>query len=330
MNRKALVLILLVCGLWVVAQSASASVFTAPMTNDGLPDIIQDNSVALSILDTNSTGFVDAGDVIAGVIRWNNNITTPANFAATTVAIFSAQILTGPTSAGTLNTKPLLSFSLGAPSVPALTLAGLLPNQSAANGVFAAGNGTTAAGTIGAIFSLSGGADLTNGTFSAALGSIDTLANGWALDLTFGINNTVAGKNLAGATDFFESRLVDWNGDGKISNTEYASSPGFPPFPGTQVGQEAAAFSALILKTISSLVPVTNSDLNGANMTSDILLLNNTQLNVATATQAGLGYQFADNATAELNPLPEPASLAVWAGVLLIGGFSLRRRLRRA
>lgn len=320
MKRTITVFCALVLGLGLLTQPTSASIFTAGLTYDGVPDVIQDNSVSTLVFDTGPLGVADgiqnAGDVIAGVIKWNQNNTPPyANFGETTMAFFAIEVLTGPVaSVQTIGPYSGLSFTLGPvnPLNGAFTMAGLLPNQSAATG------GGFNAQTMVAVFSDPGGQNLTSvapwTAWSNAAGMLDDTTS-WGLDLTMG---------LVASTDFFQAIVADTNGDGQITYaTEFLGL-----LDGDQTGREAAGFTAII-NNVGTLLPVAFTDLYGVASSADIALLSSTQLVQGTPEQQAMGWAFADQSLVKLNPVPEPVSLLIWSLLAAAGlGMTFWRRRR--
>lgn len=309
MKRTIAVLCALVLGF--LAQPASASIFTAGLSYDGIPDLIQDNSVSTLLPGSDTDGVQNAGDVILGVIKWNVNTSTGGDFGNTTMAAFAIQVLTGPDPSGqTVGGKPGLAFSLGPVSIPGFW-ASFLHDQDAAVGGFSAN-------TIGAVFSSPGGTDLTTvsagAAFTNAPGMLDDTAS-WSLDVSFGQVLT---------TDFFQAIVRDQNNDGKITYaTEWVGVSA-----GSTTGLEAGALSAIINNLGAALLPVTFDDLYGNVVSADIALLPSTILVQADPTQTGHGWAFADQSDVALNPTPEPTSLLIWSLLAAAGwlGMTFWRR----
>jgi hypothetical protein len=174
MSRKVAVLCLVAMGLWLgaIAQPASASVFTNALSFDGIPDTIQDNSVA-TVID-NGDGVLGVGDTVIGLLKWNDNISDGVSISPTSLAFFVADIesMNGST------------YSLKASTNSTYNLATLFPSL------------VKDTSTIGVLFSKVNGVDLTLGNLAAAIASLET--GTWSVDATFG---------LVESTDYFEANL---------------------------------------------------------------------------------------------------------------------------
>lgn len=360
MKRLCLFLGLAVAWLAVAAAPASATVFTDLLTYDGTEDIIQDNSVALALVDGGVVGTLDAGDTIAGLIRWNRNIgNSPTTIAGNTaVTLFSATITGGPagSTGRTVGTDPALYFTVGpTPAATGLAIHQLLSTF-----------GLAPAPAIGATLSKTGGVDVTTLPFgppAPAPNALGSLNDGtWALDFTFGMLPGVGG-NTQGGTDFFEADVRDRRGPGvdgvfytlddtgpdgiiSISDTDgdgwvdewddfNGAGVGNVMIPGSAVtGYEAGAFSMIVNNIVSPpgfMLPVSASTLTGAPSTvADIGLSPSTTLIQATGAQISLGYQFADQSIYTMNPVPEPSIVVGLASMLaLVAGGAFWRRKRK-
>jgi hypothetical protein len=326
------------CAVAIIAMittPVSASVWTSSISYDGLVDVVQDNSVSFAFVE-NGDGIVSAGDVIAGVIKWEVNIADGDSFGNHAISVFAATVL-GTSGAGpTLGTDPSILFSIGSATT---TLDLLLPTLSASVGGFSPG-------TVGVTLSRPGGPDPTTLALGASTLLIDST---YSLDFEFG---------LVTASDYFEAALRDHRvippgggagapgADGVISITdsdtdgyidEYddfvGAGPGTSIFPGTGlIGRESGGFS--VIRDFSTgagyaLLPTTTlagTPGPGTGM-AQIVLSETTTLIQPTANQAANGYQFADQSIILLNPsVPEPGSILMWAGLSCLGAFALRRK----
>ncbi|MBN2294094.1 MAG: hypothetical protein JXM70_16830 [Pirellulales bacterium] len=338
MKKVSLIIVVAIVGC---ALSAQASVFTAGLSYDGLADTIQDNSVALAIRDSGPGGVADGilgpGDVVSGILRWNIR-DDGGLFGATTVGVFALEITnngvaTGPNPnwAG----DPGVQFTHG-PMNPAdpLSLNGLLPAQSAAEGGFAAG-------TMAVILSNTGGANLTGMPFgnpvTPGTALFDLATAGWTVDASMGLlaaddfflgtfRDTTANAFTAPADAIIT--ISDTDGDGWADEYDALNGAGpgaYVSGPTTRTGFEDAAFSVMINHLGSPLLKVPTAQGGWADFViySELLQANQTQINN--------GYQFSDQAYLTLNtPLPEPTSLVIWGllGAGCAGGAMVRRKRR--
>ncbi|KAA5546261.1 PEP-CTERM sorting domain-containing protein [Roseiconus nitratireducens] len=299
-----------------VGSIANAGAWTDNITYNGIVDEIQDNSVSLAVFDSGNDGIVNTGDIVAGILKWDlNNSAGGGDFDDFAISVFAAQVTNdGVLSSNTLlGGKDVYNFSLGAATA---TLDGLLPTLSNSVGGFSAG-------TVGVTLSGVGGTDPLTLGLVQSLGLIDST---YALDFEFGI--------LPNTNNYFEAELADFNGDGVISNdgTEYplgsVASGGVPAQ--TQIGSESGGFS--VIRDFSgpgagNYLLVDTADLAFTSRgPSQIWLTSSTTLNQPTQNQIDLGYVFADNAFVQLNAVPEPSSMCIWAAVGVAGMVSRRRR----
>jgi hypothetical protein len=251
-------------------------------------------------------GVLNAGDVVAGLLRWNLK-DDHSPFGDTAITIFAAEILTDTSAGLSIGGKSTRHFDLGAVTSSIYTLAHEIPAQAALHSISAT--------TIAATFSNPGGADLTAEPWATATGAgigLDNTASWW-LDLTLGIQDG----------GFFEVDLIDFNASGSIEIAEFFAA-GLSE--GDQVGLEATAFNAII-NNVGTLLPVTATRIDFTTSTADVALPS-TQLLFPSTGELDDGYVFANQATARINPVPEPTSLFIWAAIvgIAIGCGVWRRR----
>jgi hypothetical protein len=211
----------------------------------------------------------------------------------------------------------------------------LLPNQAATI------PGGFNSKTLGVILSGASAINPTSLPFQVAgpnNDALDLLDNApYAIDITVGIDNSFAGKNKWGSTDYFQATLADATGDGVISITPIAGPPNnriaeYSTIPNPwqvaqKIGSEAAMFT-VIHSNIGPFLSVTEFDLYSATpLTGDFAITNDTFLKIGTDSQRANGYQFGDQSNASLNPIPEPVSSVIWLfGALMAGIYCWRKR----
>jgi hypothetical protein len=293
-----------------------ASVMSSSISMNGIEDQIQDNSVAVRVLDADTSGTVTVGDIVVGIIRLVTNTTDNIQISNTIGeldVLFSAEFTSGPTAPVALLGG--LHFTVG-PVDPAGATGFSIEEMLSS---FPAASFPSSASTVFAVLGdPSPAADVTQGTLAAALAAFNSGSH--ALDMTGGFSSL---------TDFFEIELRDLNGDGVISALEYAAQSS-----GNQVGVEAGGFTVLSspgLPAGSLFLPVSVTDLAGTTTTSHDVGLPSTALLRPNATELGNGWEFADQAIVKINvqAIPEPASLLVWSVIVVTAsGFGIRRRRR--
>ncbi len=337
----------------LVAAPASASIFSDAISNDGIKDTLQDNSVSLALFD-NGDDVISVGDVIAGILKWNTNTADGNSVADHAITVFSATILTGPTDNGKNLDTPgltgdvtsdLLEFTLGAtPSdgnpFNGMGIAEMLPTLDA---IYSFSDST-----VGVTLSNVGGLDpTTQPFFPTALGLIDA---SYTLDFSFGLlgddffeaalADANGGNGDYGANDGSEPGISAYNTPGVISLLdadndgyldEYDNQAGGSAGPGTffqnlQTGKEAAGFS-IFINNLAPVNPVLVHKLDGSIESVDVALTRSTTLVQPTPTQVGNGYAFANQAFMDINTVPEPASILVWGLILgMAGSYGVWRR----
>jgi hypothetical protein len=325
---KNTVFCLFAIGLCLVALSpASASVFTAALTGDGKVDTIQDNSVSIA-LDLNQNNIQDQGDVVISLVRWEKDGNKAFGNTALSLAAFevtSNAVVTNKSVGGYDNA---LGFTLDAANVTVanelaleggLALLGvnvdLTVGENLIDGLLS-NLSNLSLDTVGTIFSLTNGIDLTTVTLAQALASLNT--DPWTLDATYGVVTP---------TDFFHALLVDVDGDGKFTYQGPNSDINLGGLvEGDTIGLEAGGFSAIINNVSPTLIPVSFKNLYGVSQSAEIAVTNNTTLLVADDQEKANGWYMADQAVVKLNPIPEPASVIVWSLLAMVVGFCTWRR----
>jgi len=150
----------------------------------------------------------------------------------------------------------------------------------------------------------------------------------WSLDAVLGFAPVL---NAFGFADFFEAEFgIDLDDDGFIELTELAMIS-----EGGTVGAEKAGFTVLSNPGLGGgttflPVPVQHLGLPLVTTSHDIVI-SSAQLFAPDASQVLNGYQFGDQATFRVNPVPEPTSMVLLAlGAVSACGVGLRRRRQAA
>jgi hypothetical protein len=336
---------------------ASASVWTDGISYDGIIDVVQDNSVSLALVDASpgggpADGIISPGDIIAGLVKWNTNISDANTIGDHSLSVFAVEILSaGVAGSTTAGGDPTINFSNGPTAASVAALTALLPTMAAA-----LPGGAFSASAVGINVSHVGGTDPTTLPLGAAVGLIDTT---YAPDFEYG---------FADSGDYFEVEVRDHRADGPpgawtglpggigqdgvidIRDTDgdgfanefddlVGAGPGLGIIPGVGViGYESAAFSVLRDFTgpgPAYYLPIPTTTLAGGPGPGDgdaqVLVTPSTTFFQPTVLQSANGYSISDQSVIAINAVPEPASLLTWAGLMGLGVCSalLARRRRR-
>jgi hypothetical protein len=155
-----------------------------------------------------------------------------------------------------------------------------------------------------------------------AIGGEISAANGWGLRIVAGIDST------AGSDDFYEIKMIDFDGDGDFGDSlVFANLPSTPD----DWANYRLAFSVLFHDYGGGVMfnPAgTRTKFSGGTGTGDIVHNGNNVIGAPTAAMIANNWQFKDDGRFLINPIPEPASLAAWAGFAVVGTLvvGIRRR----
>ena len=345
---------LLVCGIAVLflgsmLTPAQGGIVLSSGLVSGSTNTLQDQSVE-QVFDINQNGFLDAGDVVAGFLRLDNNINIPAqSFSNSLYAVFSEQVSAAPTVIPVgANAIYQVSF---APTVLGTTdpVTGNVLDLATLSGLGYASAPAAAAlggvGSIAAIFEKSGGFPL-NYVSSAPPATTFTNANSPnpILDIfdftksisTLGTPDLVAGFGGLAGPDFAQF----------LSSVSPAGGLAIGVLTGGTTGVSVGAYSQG-LSVITNFDPLIEynrlvgvSSVTGTPPGVSLHDVGITLGSVTGSTDAtlsdGLGHTYTpsnrDSQQIIVNPtiVPEPCSLLIWglsAGFL--GMVAARRRKAR-
>jgi len=322
------VVMVLAAWLGLVASTANATVWTSNISYDGIYDEVNGRSVSVAI-DNDNDGYVTQGDSIVGMIVWEQNTNNgPSNFSHWTVAVFAADITSGPGPAVSLVNG--LTYSL---TGNATLLGTYLPGLAASVGGFQPGTMGLVASSVNSSITDPSTQNLSNAVLNLNSGN-------WILDLELGMVgndffNAELKDNRSPGTATYNTGTQSWSGnptsntpDGKIATNEYSGQSS-----GNGVGYEAGGFTLLADHTgpgISNYQLLQSSGLDGSNtgFYHQIVLMSGTQLKVPTTNQVNNGWNLADTSVVQLNAVgvPEPSTVGMW----MLGACALMlNRLRK-
>ena len=315
---------------WVLPALAlitPSAAFGGPITSllsfDGSTDLLSDESASIvrdvGTADGQSAGngFLDAGDIIQGVfeLRTINGLQTSS---------------VGGTVLGTLNLE-VVSFAANSSGDTVYTFGTVGAVQAANVGVWDLATTMGAAGFsfAGMTPNVAGTAsiailDRSDGNFTIQSGFGNTLPGLTGAVSTLGLVGTDWSVEILGGLsrpdDFYEASFDDLAGAALDLTTSYN--------PGEDIGAFATAFSIVAHRfgAGTEFLPVTTFDLStGTAHSSDIASQSNGTLSARDGFTA-VGFPLADDGNFIMNPIPEPGSLAIFAGLGAFGAFHSRRR----
>lgn len=298
----------------MAVNTASAGLLETVVSSDGVLDVLQDNSVGVLLYDGGTSGRIDVGDVIGGLVRLQKNTTDGFDISPTLgelVVAFSAEIV-GAADGDLFGNG--IKFTLAPSTVAGTTLGDLFPTF-----------GAFAAGSIAAAFSSPASLNPVDPTTQAfAPTALANLNSGiWTLDAVLGFDTSGAGgTNVFGDVDFFEAELRDFNNDGFIDISELLARS-----VGSLIGGESGGFSVLSGPAFTYL-PVDVDHLNDTITTQHQVGIPSTSLLRPNATEESNLYAFADQANVIVNPVPEPSSV-ILLGLGVVSALGLRARRRQ-
>lgn len=289
--------------LWFLASPAQAGVLSSLLSFNGIQDIIEDDSVG-TILDKSTIGVLESGDVLQGLIAFRTVDTLAIPNGSSIGAIYSFEVVSATPS--TVTVTP----ATGADSV------GTLLSTAGVNL-----NGLDVIGAGYAIFE-STMVDLAAGTdFTSPIASPGVLG---------GLAGNLFDVVLTAGFDGIDDSQV-------LTATSIGALPGdltnlarLNTFAGT--GATFANFSASysIIDTNfaapSAFLEIFNPILNNFGQ----MTITNGLLTFSDTFGLPLGWDFQDDGDYRVNAVPEPASLATFAGMTMLGGFMARRRRRKS
>ncbi|MHB8974110.1 MAG: hypothetical protein ACYC3X_27950 [Pirellulaceae bacterium] len=301
--------------LAIPATSAWASVMTSALSFNGIEDEWQDNSVSFAV-DSNTNFIVDTGDLVAGIVRMTKSNSDPAigdiSPPKGELDVIFAFRVTSATAVGGFS--PSVYFTLVGDDA---LLKALLPSFAA----------NISAGDMAVILTdaLPNVGDVTQMDVATAFA---TLNADYALEATVGLS----APNSYGDADYLEAILFEQSGkvDGKITlagypvnGFEYAATSS-----ATIIGQETGGgtFGSYGVGGSAEWIGVLRDHLGVGGVTSTHDITFDSALYAPSAKQLTNGWIFSDDSRFRMNPVPEPASLLVWSGLLGIGIVLVRCR----
>jgi len=324
--------------------SAHGSVWSSNLSYDGSVDLLSGSGVSY-YLDKNTNNSMDVGDIVFGIVKWNNNVSTGA-FADYAVAVYAAEVISGGYnvySTGSAGFNPRTTFfNLGSTTASKSELASF-------TGI------SLSSGGIGVVLSSKDGSvgDPTIQSTTNASTNFKTAGN-WAVDFEFGLSKS---------SDFFNTEMVrtfnqwtlpstvtlagsrdsvieigDYDNDKLLNEYDNKSGTGVNPGsattgtynPGDLVGYLAGAFS--VSNIIGSPNDVANNRLDpDFSSLASFGIVNTTTLGQPTTTQAGNGWNISTSVNGAINitmGIPEPSTVLVWSGFAVAACVTAVRRRR--
>lgn len=283
-----------VAAVFFLPASAQAGVFSSLLSFDGSVDVVEDDSVGSFVEKGVVDGILEVGDLLQGMIAFDpiDGNTTPAG--SSVIGAYSLEVK----SIGAGGTSLVLGAAAGADSITSLLgTAGVDMNGLVGSGMdgFAVLESTTA--------DVSQRSDFTGPSFGFS-GAV-TAADFKAVTL-LGFD----GVDDTHIVTSFGSDLTDLSGIAGLAGTGATVAI----FNGTYSVTDHA-FGAGV-----TFLPLFNV-LNGGS--GDVIITNGT-IAATDANTTGLGWDFNDDGDFNINAVPEPTSMLIFAGLGLVG--FMRRR----
>ncbi len=294
-----------------MVASVQAGPLTSHLSTDGIPDVLDDDSVSF-IVDLDGDMAISVGDIVSGVLRIGttsaNGVLDPTDQL---VGVFSFQVRTSVGAPGPQvdltngGVDPTLGTGL---SIKEILDAAGIANPLVDDGLLVPDGDD--APMIAVLSSDPNPVDIT----TVGPAGLPAALSAYSLDAILGFGN---------AADYLEVRsFLDADDSGEVDFAELPA--GFGGF----IGQESGGLSVLHQASNLIFLPVASLHTDGATTTFHDVDLQGTLFGPRLNTPAG--YQITDSTFLTVNAVPEPGSMAVWGMLIGVGAVAYRRRNKKA
>lgn len=304
--------------VFMLATAANASILRDSLLLHTTNELV-DESVGL-IVDVDGLGTVSEGDVIQGLIRFAESTPLNTNYNNQLYGVYSYEIIdisaTGVVTLGAASGSNSIASLLSGAGVDTSAV-GI--DSSAVIALVESTTGIGAALSTMSAFNLDSSRSLLNdGSGSLAIGG--QIDSDWAASAILGLNSSsnIHQIQLSLLAGFDPTSIAALEGGDIVSRRfgDYASSYTISSFENPGVSFEEL-----------STLGVDGSIISGQLVTSG----NNTISTVQTGSiEHTNGWHFQDDGNFQVLPTPEPATIAIWSALGVVGvAFGARRRFSK-